>query len=500
LSSRDTEGIDELRQCLEQVVELLQLPLDELTKRDDELVGAVTSLPDELAIQAIQTFFRRDRWFLEKKLGPRLLKVLFDLDLEAVIRFFQYLFDESDHTLFALDASAWLFRCDPERRRQLCLDLLSLRGSSEHFELVGADVIRNLWPVKADPQPILEVLLDLPLEQAEAALDQVGPDKTTRPKGFYGLAEMIAKDRLDLEPRLDLLIRVHEAGYPGPWCPLEKTLSDWLTRRRDPRVRALAERLLFASEKPSIWALSYLLGSGHDPERDAPPMELLRLALGDPRLRPLVFESEELLLPLLPEARAELMAGSLTPAEAKKVRNVTWSLWRDDAKATERREELAAQIAPTELPGHLVPEEWVIMRRALREGAAASGCYHPLDYSYLPPLPQWGDDDRALFQEILDHWRHRMSDRDAHQFEVNILFTAGSLDRHPRSEDELLPGFVELVDEILIRDRQRKRSYFSELGSEARQTLRKVLGLDPDEPLTEAKVGSSWLDEDEDEE
>jgi hypothetical protein len=494
---------------LERTVALIQAPGDKMRGgKWDELVMVISELPQRLALQAVMAYFRRTDAFAHVPTCQKLALMLLDLDSdgrEAAGLVARWGKDEKSGAAKILKLGEFLAEGDPARRQVLCLKLIPLiqdKGGNTNPTIVLylPKTIGKLWPAEADPRPVLEAILSVTLEEAEALLE--GEEVSSKDEGVvHWRADLVEKCQLDLGPHLDLLVRVHEAGYPGLWSRIAGKMSLLLGQLRDPRLRRVAERKLFSGEKPSPWALAYLIGPGYDPERDVPPREFLRRALSDPKLRPVVFQTKDLLFKVLHEARAELRAGTLTPEEVKAVVEATNDLWGDSGapppsyiaeELPARRAALAAELAPDQIPGHLDPEERVVVRRSLLPEILELKGHFVFDFSYFPPSTRWTEEDRTYFEgvlgKIIETWRTQKNERQ-NALELMVLT---QIEQQPHEI------FLPFIDEIIARPREQVDFDSLDYAKGVRRKVREALGLDPDEPPPEPKERaqpSDWLDE-----
>ncbi len=511
LADRPADEVARLREPLARTTELLRLGSFEIRDRLAELRTGLAELPDDLARQGLECFFRREDWaYLHRHTGLELATLLVERDPqdEVALRLFRHWASRPRGSGYAGLFGEALTGSSAAVRERLCRRALGLlpdeddEDDSDRWYQMGSavsDLFKTLWPPEADPTFLFERLLggplDRPLEEETRKPHDIGAlGAAVRRDPNYWLRGLVEHERVDILRVLDPVLAAFERGFPPPWDCIDYKLRNRLAGLRDPRVRAVAERMLTGTSESAGWALSYLVGAGHDPSRDPAPTDIIRRAFDDPRLRPVVFHAPDLLVRVLPAARTALRAGAVTADEARWIVETLRALWgptlyvpADEKSLCDRRAKVAELVAPDPLPGPLDEEEWAAVRALLRTGGDPANRQDRLDFSllYLPPGP-WHPADRAFFDKLVAEWRAGHD-----RWEDHFLLEA--IRQKPAAED--LP----LLDEIL-EARRRAGEHADDLAEvrERRAGLRAALGLAEAPAAQAASRSDDWLDEPDD--
>jgi len=372
LASRPAAEAARLRGPLDRAAEALE---EGVRKDAGPLADAIAELPDELVTPILDAWIRTDFVLSAANVTP-LFERWIDLDPsgERTAAWLMGMRGERVDLEAGARLGAVLARRPTEERRTIALRLArELPGlDSEHYaRVMNIDaLVANGWPPEADPTPLLELALGVPIAEAAGTENE----KTEHIGTLVKLA-LDARSDVPIEPLIDAFL----TGMPGRWARLRHSLEERLLATADPRLRAHAEALLREGEgAPLTWALLYLTGAGHEPRLDPPVERLLANAARDPRLRAAMVRVESLREPAERALRAQLAAGELPHDEM-------FSL----ARSLLERE-----------GGSLSPEEWAVVRRA--RAALTSPRKRARMTALLPRYPEWTEEDRAFVDALIE--------------------------------------------------------------------------------------------------
>ncbi len=372
LASRPAAEAARLRGPLDRAAEALEEGVHEDA---GPLADAIAELPDELVTPILDAWIRTDFVLRAANVTP-LFERWIDLDPsgERTAAWLMGMRGERVDLEAGARLGAVLARRPTEERRTIALRLArELPGlDSEHYARVMniEALVAHGWPPEADPTPLLEVALGVPIADAAGTEDEEAEHIGTLVRLALG-----ASSEMPIEPLIDALL----TGMPGRWARVKHALQTRLLATPDPRLRAHAEALLREGEgAPLTWALRYLTGAGHDPLLDPPVERFLTDAARDPRLRAAMMGAASLRGPAERALRAQLAAGELPHGEM-------FSL----ARSLLERE-----------GGSLRPEEWAAVRRA--RAALTSPRKRARMAALLPPYPEWTEEDRAFVDALIE--------------------------------------------------------------------------------------------------
>ena len=409
----DVAEAERLRAPLEIVARILDLSTFARTDHLGELADTISALPDALALDVLATVLAEpDRYYLRRE--PRLLAHVLERDpggsalVQTLERWARG--GSSNYDVRDLAKAAAAVLPSPIRRsaaRRL-LDEAEARGAGDRSDpcaLLCAAAMSMLWPADEDPTPVLDAVLAVP---ADGPLDDL----------TMGYGDLFLREDLEVGPVLPRLVSACLSGFPPPWGR-SGWWSSMLGRAPASVLRDTAMRALDGgSDRDTLaWALVTRIGRGHDPERDPAPVEILRSAWSEPRLRDAILESSSLRSRALPLAREDLRAGLLDFRRAEVVLRSVGELWggvapmrfgqESDEELARSRAEKGAVVEPflgaEEHRGPPTEREWEIYR-ALRDRTLATSRDRDDWHLALRTLPEGGlaPDDRALFPRALE--------------------------------------------------------------------------------------------------
>ena len=306
LASRSASDAARFRAPLDAAAEALEKGLYRHTQA---LVDAIALLPDDLAEPILEAWMRMrgalsvegaatllDRWLRGDESGERLLRWLLD--------------EKQDEALLQGEAVALaLRRTPPAQIIASCLSIAEELARSEvslrQYQL--SQVLERAWPAEADRIPLLEAALGTSIQEAGNT-----PAAKRNDAALFQLA--LARGP-GLDPLIDVLIEAFLAGAPGRWQSTVWRLEQTTLTFRDPRLRAYAERQLHEEGKGMTWALEYLLGTGHDPNTDAPIEQILNTFVRQPTTRATVLKMPNLAGKAKATLRTMLLQTDLAPEE-----------------------------------------------------------------------------------------------------------------------------------------------------------------------------------------
>lgn len=387
LASRPAHEAAALRGPLDRAGEALE---GRIHRDATPLVEAIAELPDDLATPILEAWLREPLALRAESAEPLIERWLtIDADATRTIEWLRAIGRDGGMSGGERLAAVLAGRPSAEVER-FCLPIAAERirlSAREQYRAENvADAILAVWPADADPMPLLELALGVPLEEAAGAPE---PDHDAGRNRLFKLA--LAPER-SLGAALEALVAAFVDGCPGAWTPARTGIAERLITVRHPRLRAYAEAQLRDEEGSRVaWALRYLTGGGHEPDRDPPPAEILRSAARDPRLRAVMLRDASLRSAVHEDYRGALVAGELPAAE---VMDLAISLRKANVE--------------------LEPAEWTEVRRAREQ------LEHPLRALLaLPGDDAWTDDDRVFVHAVLEA---RRDDRGLGPMLSQVLF------------------------------------------------------------------------------
>lgn len=306
LASRSASEAARYRAPLDTAAEALEKGLHRHTQA---LVNAIALLPDDLALPILEAWVRMsgaivqegaatllDRWLRGDEGGQRLLRWLVDEKHEEAF-------------LHGGTVAAALRRTPPTQIIASCLNIAEQLAGSEvsvrQYQL--GQVLEQAWPAEADRIPLLEIALGASVQEAS--------NTPASKRNDASLLQLALAPGPGLEPLKDVLIEAFLAGAPGRWQSTAWRLEKIALTFRDARLRAYAERQLNEEGKGMVWALEYLLSTGHEPETDAPIEQILNTFVRQPSTRAAILKMPNLAGTAKTTLRTLLLQADLAPAE-----------------------------------------------------------------------------------------------------------------------------------------------------------------------------------------
>ncbi len=312
-------------EALRRASELLDRPRYELlhARKDEllpELLGYLRALPDTLAIEPLEKVCTSTAPMSTDEAAPLLLHLLErEGGADAFLRMLEAWGREDLPDLRAIDLKRVLPMAPAPARAALCRRLLAYVAetpqgtrfqSRQQAAVLAASFVAVAWPVEADITPVLDELLRLGAEEGAWDWNSQAPAR----KLLEALAGALSPESVDPR-RCGSTLRGARAGYPIPWKGFAGRADALLDRAPKEALRRTAERAIHSEDEATItWAAGKLLDEVFDPEKDGAHVDRARALVSDPRLRPVMIQSDGLRDRAVATLRADLRAGgSPTP-------------------------------------------------------------------------------------------------------------------------------------------------------------------------------------------
>lgn len=389
---------------------------------DKELTAIVRALPDVLAVELAESHLKRPRIrFASGAVAAEMLKR--PGAVEAFTRVITHQVERNEAHAYDLDTLVEsAAKGVPDQQRihvALALARIACKApwherSDHDADLVPwARVAGKLWPPRADPTPMIDLILGM--EQPEEE-----PEPGTVDWVANGLSDNLKPTAKVLAPLFPRLFEAQLAGARGPWRPLRSDLRTWLDLAP---VKMLREAALkgVRSDDPDVcqWALEQLLGRAHRPREDGQPLETVERFWSMPRTRAAMLDHHALRWKSVVPLRRALREGTLDLEGAAAALSAIDHVYggmahgvafgvrepeRAEAERGEHRKELKAYLGPRALHGPITDEEWRIYR-SLRDAAMRAGTVTTWRnvLTHFPVVPEgpWDPSDFAVIEHAL---------------------------------------------------------------------------------------------------